>query len=340
MKKKGKKLLAVSLLGALLFSLFSVNAFAAQEYNPPGNLIENPGLEAEDYTTGWQASENGILIKTPVLENNPNVHSGIHALGIVALPEAENGAFAYQDVLIPEDGQYELTAYTKTYLKPDSGARLYMSIASHEKELILGTTEWQKLTISFSAPRNATQRVAFWTAAAGSFLFDDVSLVRTGDAEFPNSLLQNGGFEQSLVSWNAQGSACAFSTTAQKLSGQSSVYMGYFTIEPLHNYIEQTYVSDKNGIYTFTAYVHTEQGLSGAGAILFLDAKDAAGKVLSTAASAAVSDSAGGWTKLQVSLSTPTGTQSVTAKIGGVYCVGAFYVDDARLTFSNSFPQK
>ena len=109
--------------------------------------------------------------------------------------------------------------------------------------------------------------------------------------------------------------------------------MGYFSSEPLNNYVSQD-SSAGAGQYAFSAHIKTEGALNGVGAFLLLEAKDASGKNPCVCCKP-------GYLQLQrrlvvasTTLSAPAGTKTVTAKIGGLYCTGGFYVDDASLQYS------
>ena len=109
--------------------------------------------------------------------------------------------------------------------------------------------------------------------------------------------------------------------------------MGYFASEAFNSYLSQD-ITSGCGTYDFSAYIKTETNLIGTGAFLLLEAKDANGRILASAASPAISNSNGAWAFASARLNAPAGTKTVTAKIGGLYCTGGFYVDDASLQYS------
>lgn len=151
----------------------------------------------------------------------------------------------------------------------------------------------------------------------------------------PLEQLTNLGFENGISGWTQQQgtSSSILVATSQSYSGTKSLFMGYFSAEPLNNYVSQD-SSAGAGQYAFSAHIKTEGALNGVGAFLLLEAKDASGKILASAASPAISNSNGAWVVASTTLSAPAGTKTVTAKIGGLYCTGGFYVDDASLQYS------
>lgn len=169
-------------------------------------------------------------------------------------------------------------------------------------------------------------------------LFDNFSIVRVADLppKPPLEQLTNLGFENGISGWTQQqgtSSSSILVATSQSYSGTKSLFMGYFSSEPLNNYVSQD-SSAGAGQYAFSAHIKTEGALNGVGAFLLLEAKDASGKILASAASPAISNSNGAWVVASTTLSAPAGTKTVTAKIGGLYCTGGFYVDDASLQYS------
>lgn len=208
---------------------------------------------------------------------------------------------------------------------------------TYETEPVELANQWKSVTIRMQDPGE----VAFVIESldAPDVFIDNISLVRFDDFwpnpdPQPQELLVNRGFEGGLTNWTHQGASPALTTTSQSHSGTQSAFMGYFTSEALNSYLSQD-VTSGSGAYDLSAYIKTEANLTGSGAILLLEAKDAAGNILASASSKAVANSNGGWSLATASLKAPSGTKTVTVKIGGLYCTGGFFVDDASLLYTS-----
>lgn len=316
--KKLKIVLSLT-LSILLCAVFCLPAFAAQEEN----LITNPGFEADGLGT-WQ-KEGCNLIQSPVLTDPSVPHSGSRCAAVISNAETTQCSI-YQDIAIPESGEYQLKAYIK---RPESNtSRIFLSAGGKTQDLSMSQGSWQEVSLLFHAQKNTTQRISIQMQGTDLKLFhiDDISL-----SYIPSkTLLENGSFEKGLESWNQLGAPCAFTSTAQAWNGENSAFFSYFTSEAMNNGIAQT-ISATAGTYQFSAYFKTDATLSGVGAVLFLEALDASGNMLLSAASPAVSSSGGEWKQTSVTLKAPANTAKIRAKIGGIYCTGAFYADGANL---------
>ena len=240
-----------------------------------------------------------------------------------------------------ESGEYILTFSVRTLEEAAiPGVFRILSLASgevYETEPFELANQWKSVTVRMQDPGE----IAFSIESLDipDVFIDNISLVRFDDFwpnpdPQPQELLTNRGFESGLSSWTHPGSFAAFTTTSQAHSGSQSVFMGYFTPEALNSYVSQN-VTSGSGTYDLSAYIKTETNLTGTGAILSLEAKDANGSILASASSKAVSNSNGGWSLAAVSLNAPSGTKTVTVKIGGLYCTGGFFVDDVSLQYSS-----
>ena len=240
-----------------------------------------------------------------------------------------------------ESGEYILTFSVRTLEEAAiPGVFRILSLASgevYETEPFELANQWKSVTVRMQDPGE----IAFTIESLDipDVFIDNISLVRFDDFwpnpdPQPQELLTNRGFESGLSSWTHPGSFAAFTTASQAHSGSQSVFMGYFTPEALNSYVSQN-VTSGSGTYDLSAYIKTETNLTGTGAILSLEAKDANGSILASASSKAVSNSNGGWSLAAVSLNAPSGTKTVTVKIGGLYCTGGFFVDDVSLQYSS-----
>lgn len=240
-----------------------------------------------------------------------------------------------------ESGEYILTFSVRTLEEAAiPGVFRVLSLASgavYETEPFELANQWKSVTIRMQDPGEIA--FAIESLDIPDVFIDNISLVRFDDfwpnpGPQPQELLTNRGFESGLSSWTHPGSFAAFTTTSQAHSGSQSVFMGYFTSEALNSYVSQN-VTSGSGTYDLSAYIKTETNLTGTGAILSLEAKDANGSILASASSKAVSNSNGGWSLAAASLNAPSGTKTVTVKIGGLYCTGGFFVDDVSLQYSS-----
>lgn len=318
--KLRNKVVSFALLCVMLMSALSLPAFAAGT-----NLVQNPGFESG--LTGWT---KGAGTNSVIQTVNSDVYAGTNSLYVGGFATDGSTYSVSQAVSITQPGVYEFSAYVNFKA---AGTATSVSAAIGSNTCTPVTTvgnQWVKVSKTVTVTQTGSQTVRFSLNGSGFFLLDNVSLVRTGDIP---GLLTNEGFENNLIGWNSRGSNCALSTTAQVHSGAKAIYMGYFANEALVNYIDQDYTKATTGTFTFSAYIKTDANLKGIGAALFIDAKDSTGRVLASATSSAVSNTNGAWQKVTVELFAPATTTTVTVKIGGVYCLGSFYVDDAKLEF-------
>lgn len=240
-----------------------------------------------------------------------------------------------------QEGVYLLSFFVRA--ADESGASCGFSIdvpPSGEafEEALDVAGRWRNISVRVTLEQPAELSFAIGMTGLQAVLVDNVSIVRLSDLPPvpPAEQLTNRGFESGLANWSRQQgspSASILVTTMQAHSGGRALYMGYFATEAMNNYLSQD-SSAGSGRYDFSAYIKTEASLSGVGAFLLLEAKDASGNVLAAAASPAVSNSNGEWSLACVTLTAPEGAKTVTAKIGGLYCTGGFYVDDVSLLYT------
>lgn len=283
-------------------------------FDEPTDLSVSGGMAVNEPSMALQGDYCRLLLSGKTLElSGPMLEPGLYTLSFfVKGPDAESAACAF-----PID--------------------VAMSGEAYAPELVLAD-QWKNITVSFSVEEASELSATIGMEGLTAVLFDNFSIVRVADLppKPPLEQLTNLGFENGISGWTQQqgtSSSSILVATSQSYSGTKSLFMGYFSSEPLNNYVSQD-SSAGAGQYAFSAHIKTEGALNGVGAFLLLEAKDASGKILASAASPAISNSNGAWVVASTTLSAPAGTKTVTAKIGGLYCTGGFYVDDASLQYS------
>ena len=190
-----------------------------------------------------------------------------------------------------ESGEYILTFSVRTLEEAAiPGVFRILSLASgevYETEPFELANQWKRCDRSNAG--SGRDCVYHRSLDIPDVFIDNISLVRFDDFwpnpdPQPQELLTNRGFESGLSSWTHPGSFAAFTTASQAHSGSQSVFMGYFTPEALNSYVSQN-VTSGSGTYDLSAYIKTETNLTGTGAILSLEAKDANGSILASASS-------------------------------------------------------
>lgn len=283
-------------------------------FDAPTDLSVSGGMAVNEPSMALQGDYCRLLLSGKTLElSGPMLEPGLYTLSFfVKGPDAESATCAF-----PIDVAMSGETYTPEFELAD---------------------QWKNITVSFTVEEASELAATIGMEGLTAALFDNFSIVRTADLppKPPLEQLTNLGFESGISGWAQQQGAASSSilvATSQSHSGAKSLFMGYFAVEPLNNYVSQA-SSAGAGHYAFSAYIKTEGALNGVGAFLLLEAKDASGKLLASAASPAISNSNGAWVVASTALNAPAGTQTVTAKIGGLYCTGGFYVDDASLQYS------
>ena len=276
------------------------------EWNMEGDIVQDPEIAMQGEYCAYVSGGNSLNLMGPSLES----------------------------------GEYILTFSVRT-LDENSIPCVFRvhSLTSgevYETEPMELANQWKSVTIRMQDPGEVAFAIENFDAP--DVFIDNISLVRFDDFwpnpdPQPQELLANRGFESGLSGWMHQGASLALTTTSQAHSGSQSVFMGYFASEAFNSYLSQD-ITSGCGTYDFSAYIKTETNLIGTGAFLLLEAKDANGRILASAASPAISNSNGAWAFASARLNAPAGTKTVTAKIGGLYCSGGFYVDDASLQYS------
>lgn len=332
MKRKNQKTLSLLLaaflgIGALCLPVSA----AAQE-----PLLKNSGFES-GFVRDADWTRTGLF---GILFNNENGRNGkcgqIDSLG----DGMKIGV--RQDCKIPSDGKYEFSAYVRSDNAPSTNAILELSVKDQPSIAVTAvptTKDWSKVTVSASFRAGTVITAFLLSDGGGIMLVDDTDLVRIGNMDpeppvppQPTNLLQNGSFESELTGWNVNGSApFAFTTTSQAKSGVSSLYMGYFTSEPMVNYMDQVLPLTGAGRYVLSAYIKTDGSLTGLGAMMTIEAIDRNGVVLASASNSPLNNSGGTWKQVPLTLNAPAQTVKIRVKLGGISCTGAFYVDDVTL---------
>lgn len=292
-------------------------------------LTRCEGTAFDGLDEGW-ALEEGIVFADP----------GIAMQG-EGLAYLQSGERLRMEGPALDAGEYTLSFYVRTLDENPYPCEFFtdlpMSGESFATEVIELADQWKNITLRFTLASPSMIAFTIDNPSLPEVYIDNVAFVQTeAYAPTPTELLRNPGFESDLAGWSLhQGSAASsiFVTDSQARSGQKALFVGYFAPEAMASFLSQDCPAGA-GRYAFTAYLKTELNLSGKGAVLVLEAKDANGKILASAASTAVSSSNGGWVPAIAVLNAPAGTKTVTAKIGGLSCTGGFFVDDASLRYA------
>jgi tetratricopeptide (TPR) repeat protein len=180
-----------------VWSSLEVQGLVAQPADrEPGNLVFNGGFEQPPIGAGfdWRAQPSSFA-SMDFADASP--YAGAHCLRI-DFPVAQNDEFepVYQFVPVVPGQSYTLAAYVRSRdITSDSGPRLRVtdpacpSCLDASTDTTLGSTEWHKVTLTFSAgPRTQAVRVSIWRPRSrvfpmeisGSFWLDAVCLRATG----------------------------------------------------------------------------------------------------------------------------------------------------------------
>lgn len=335
-KGLGYKVTAVVFSAIMALQLLPMQAFAAKAEN----MLKNGGFEEGD--ASWAGiSDNEI--------DTAEAHTGKQSLHLVRGIMSPNRVSQTIGAVI--EGEYTFSGYVKGQGYHATfwyGVALNIEVhdlnGNYLKTVTTGNIDqadnWEKHAVTVDVPKEGailTAVITIMSPLTGQicdFHVDDLAFEKDPPKPppVPVNLLKNSGFESGINNWIQRGETpCAFSTDAQSKSGKNSICFGYFTSEPLVNYIEQTVPVSASGWYEFSAYIKTDSTLAGVGATLFIEARDGAGAVVASENSASLANSQGQWEKCSVQLNVPKTTKTITVKLGGIYNKGAFYADDLSL---------
>lgn len=333
-----KKAVSLAAVCCMVFSACTVTAFAS-DTAASQNLVKNGNFAQglQEWTVDSRCHGDMVSIHPPITEEGP------YSLVLDRSEDKNSYAMVTQQVSITQSGKYELSAFGEYFSVEKGGLTIGIKTAKDTLTKAVPIEakpgEGVESALSFLVTSPVTVTVEMNVAQNQIGLLSNVRLVKKGDTPpTATNLLQNEGFERvGIPNWMQRGSnPVVMLTTAQPHTGAYSLYMGYYKSEGMNNYIDQTCAVQSYGYYKFSAYVRTDPMLMGAGAMLTLEARDANGMLLSSGTSSALSNTNGGWQQLSMQLYAPPGTAMLVAKIGGVYCTGGFYVDDADLTLIQS----
>ncbi len=230
---------------------------------PPMKPLENGGFEAG--LEGWTVGGNTALDTTAS-------HSGEKAV-LLSHPTAWGEALT-RTVAVEKNTDYILTFWYKRvsgngawniYIY-DGGISQVLPYTSGENWFGTSGPEWAQHTVRFNSGSNTSVFLKFCpeSAVAGTFLLDDVSLVKEGEEpDQPDNPdqpqvkpLENGGFEAGIEGWQVGGDSAI--DTSGPHGGKNAMLLSHPTA--WGEALTRTVAVEENTDYTFTFWYKRVSG--------------------------------------------------------------------------------
>ncbi len=183
-------------------------------FTTSANLVSNSGFEvgAASWNLAGQAS----------IDPNPaDAHTGNNSLQLVATGPWQ-GSFQWVPVIAGQP--YSFTAWGRsagtggvfTLISYDATGNVVGDVGLS----FPGGSNWTAAAMTYAAPAGATKvAIILWSAVAGTFWFDDLSLSPTSNS------VTNGGFEFGTAAWNLASQASIDPNPADAHTGNNSLQL-------------------------------------------------------------------------------------------------------------------
>lgn len=196
-----KKISVLAVAVLMAANLFCLPSFAAAEPAANENLVKNGSFEAG--LDGWDVPDgkNHTIVSDAV--------DGEKALQFGTRPISEiNQTLIQQEIILPEAGTYHFSAYLKNLYgnHTANAAVVFGNGFENTKETTFELERYyQQFHMVFECSEPSTILLQVYTPYYDArLLADDIRIEKIGgipDHSVPGNLIQNGGFEKGMTSW-------------------------------------------------------------------------------------------------------------------------------------------